>query len=23
GLEEMCADSWKWQSNNKNGYLKV
>ncbi|HDR7417944.1 TPA: UDP-glucose 4-epimerase, partial [Bacillus cereus] len=22
-LEEMCADSWKWQSNNKNGYLKV
>ena len=17
GLEEMCADSWKWQSNNK------
>ncbi|MEB9398958.1 GDP-mannose 4,6-dehydratase, partial [Bacillus cereus] len=23
GLEEMCADSWKWQSNNKNGYLEV
>ncbi|MGE7728142.1 GDP-mannose 4,6-dehydratase, partial [Bacillus cereus] len=22
GLEEMCADSWKWQSNNKNGYIK-
>ncbi|MEC2300644.1 UDP-glucose 4-epimerase, partial [Bacillus cereus] len=22
-LEEMCADSWKWQSNNKNGYLEV
>lgn len=21
-LEEMCADSWKWQSNNKNGYIK-
>ncbi|MGE7848437.1 GDP-mannose 4,6-dehydratase, partial [Bacillus cereus] len=21
GLEEMCADSWKWQSNNKNGYM--
>ncbi|MCH5447444.1 UDP-glucose 4-epimerase GalE, partial [Bacillus cereus] len=21
GLEEMCADSWKWQSNNKNGYI--
>ncbi|MCU4873216.1 UDP-glucose 4-epimerase, partial [Bacillus cereus] len=21
--EEMCADSWKWQSNNKNGYLEV
>ncbi|GAB6524508.1 UDP-glucose 4-epimerase GalE [Bacillus cereus] len=20
GLEEMCVDSWKWQSNNKNGY---
>ncbi|WP_459501908.1 UDP-glucose 4-epimerase GalE [Bacillus sp. C1] len=20
GLEEMCADSWKWQVNNKNGY---
>ncbi|PEA84143.1 UDP-glucose 4-epimerase GalE [Bacillus pseudomycoides] len=23
GLEEMCADSWKWQSNNKNGYQKT
>ncbi|MED1381004.1 UDP-glucose 4-epimerase, partial [Bacillus mycoides] len=22
-LEEMCADSWRWQSNNKNGYLEV
>ncbi|HGG0582452.1 TPA: GDP-mannose 4,6-dehydratase, partial [Bacillus cereus] len=22
GLEEMCADSWKWQSNNKDGYIK-
>ncbi|HHT7067973.1 TPA: GDP-mannose 4,6-dehydratase, partial [Bacillus cereus] len=21
GLEEMCADSWKWQSNNENGYI--
>jgi UDP-glucose 4-epimerase len=20
GLEEMCADSWKWQSSNPNGY---
>ncbi|MEI4829871.1 UDP-glucose 4-epimerase GalE [Bacillus sp. FJAT-53711] len=20
GLEEMCADSWRWQTNNKNGY---
>ncbi|PER87851.1 UDP-glucose 4-epimerase, partial [Bacillus thuringiensis] len=20
GLEEMCADSWRWQSNNKDGY---
>lgn len=20
GIEEMCADSWKWQSNNPNGY---
>lgn len=23
GLEEMCADSWKWQSLNINGYQKV
>ncbi|MCU5358417.1 GDP-mannose 4,6-dehydratase, partial [Bacillus cereus] len=23
GLEEMCADSWRWQSENKNGYQKV
>ncbi|PEA11202.1 UDP-glucose 4-epimerase, partial [Bacillus cereus] len=21
-LEEMCADSWRWQTNNKNGYIK-
>ena len=20
GLDEMCADSWRWQSNNPNGY---
>ncbi|PEY43967.1 UDP-glucose 4-epimerase, partial [Bacillus cereus] len=20
-LEEMCADSWRWQSNNKSGYM--
>ncbi|HDR8196193.1 TPA: GDP-mannose 4,6-dehydratase, partial [Bacillus thuringiensis] len=20
GLEEMCADSWRWQSENKSGY---
>ncbi len=20
GIEEMCADSWRWQSNNPNGY---
>ncbi|WP_235706407.1 UDP-glucose 4-epimerase GalE [Bacillus mycoides] len=23
GLEEMCTDSWRWQSENKNGYQKV
>ncbi|HFK1721927.1 TPA: UDP-glucose 4-epimerase, partial [Bacillus cereus] len=23
GLEEMCADSWRWQSENKTGYQKV
>ncbi|MEC2300083.1 UDP-glucose 4-epimerase, partial [Bacillus cereus] len=22
-LEEMCADSWRWQSENKAGYQKV
>ena len=20
GIREMCADSWKWQSQNPNGY---
>ena len=20
GLDEMCADLWRWQSNNPNGY---
>lgn len=20
GIEEMCADSWRWQKNNPNGY---
>lgn len=20
GLEEMCQDAWRWQSNNPNGY---
>ena len=20
GIDEMCADSWKWQSMNPNGY---
>lgn len=23
GIEEMCADSWRWQSGNPNGYAKV
>ncbi|PEQ65562.1 UDP-glucose 4-epimerase, partial [Bacillus cereus] len=23
GLEEMCTDSWRWQSENKTGYQKV
>ncbi|TPV38808.1 UDP-glucose 4-epimerase GalE [Bacillus dicomae] len=23
GLEEMCADSWRWQVNNKNGYQMI
>ena len=22
GIEQMCKDSWNWQSNNPNGYLK-
>lgn len=22
GIEDMCADSWRWQSNNPNGYSK-
>ncbi len=22
GIDEMCADSWRWQSNNPNGYSK-
>lgn len=22
GIEEMCADSWRWQSNNPNGYAE-
>lgn len=22
GIEEMCSDSWRWQSNNPNGYLE-
>ncbi len=22
GLDEMCADSWRWQSNNPNGYAQ-
>ncbi len=22
GIEQMCRDSWNWQSNNPNGYLK-
>ncbi len=21
-IEDMCADSWRWQSNNPNGYNK-
>ena len=20
GIDEMCADAWRWQSNNPNGY---
>lgn len=23
GVEEMCADTWKWQSSNPNGYQKI
>ena len=23
GIEEMCEDSWRWQSNNPNGYSKT
>ncbi|NOU97323.1 UDP-glucose 4-epimerase GalE [Paenibacillus sp. LMG 31456] len=23
GIEEMCEDSWRWQSNNPNGYTEV
>lgn len=23
GVEEMCADTWKWQSTNPNGYAQV
>ena len=23
GLEEMCEDSWRWQSQNPNGYADV
>ena len=22
GIDEMCADSWNWQSNNPDGYKK-
>ena len=22
GIEEMCEDSWRWQFNNPNGYVK-
>ena len=22
GLAEMCADSWRWQSNNPDGYMR-
>ena len=22
GLDEMCADTWRWQSQNPNGYEK-
>ena len=23
GLDEMCADTWRWQSNNPNGFSKI
>ena len=23
GIEEMCIDSWRWQSNNPNGYEEI
>lgn len=23
GLTEMCEDTWRWQSNNPNGFSKV
>jgi UDP-glucose 4-epimerase len=23
GLEEMCADTWRWQSSNPNGFSKI
>lgn len=23
GIEEMCADSWNWQTKNPNGYADV
>ena len=22
GIDEMCEDTWRWQSNNPNGFLK-
>ena len=22
GVDEMCEDAWRWQSNNPNGYVK-
>ena len=22
GIDEMCADTWRWQSSNPNGYLE-
>ena len=23
GIEEMCQDAWRWQSNNPNGYTMI